>query len=293
MTIKSYINHNKLLLPAISIIIGIWAVPFIYQIIISFVDYRISSPDTKFDFVGIDNYKKALIEDSFYHQSLTKTIIFTFFTLVLETLLGLFFAILLVSLPTRIKKILTIVLIVPIVLAPFVVGLMWNFQFNPSFGPISYFTKEIGLLGEGSSILNSANAFKAICLVDVWQNTPFMTLIFASAISGIPKHINESLKIHQVTTWEKIRKVYLKYILPIGIIAVFLRFIGLIKSFDTIHILTQGGPSNITETYSLYAYRLSFKELNFGLGSAEALIVNYGIIFLVLIILKRINFYKL
>lgn len=290
---RNYYKHNKFLsYPAISVIIFIWIIPFIIQIIFSFLDYDLNNPSTKGQFVGLSNYSKLIFKDSFFKESLVKTAYFTFSVLIIETILGLFIAIFIAGLPNMLKDFISSVIIIPLVIAPFTVGLIWNFQFNPIFGPLSYYLNEWGYFTD-SSILDHNNAFKAICFVDIWQNTPFMTLIFLSAISGVPKSVTESLYIHQVGLIKRVFNVYLKYLLPILIIAIFLRCINLIKTFDSIHILTQGGPSNITEILSIYLYRLSFKELNFGLGSAEGLVINYTILLVTLFVLKKINFYKL
>lgn len=286
-----YLKNNSLIFPALLILLVIWIIPFIFQILISFQSYNFNYPTTKGDFIGLENYYKSFNDYSF-SNSLIITSQFTFITLVIETFLGLILAFILYELPKKFSELFITFLIIPIIIAPFVVGLIWTFQFNPVFGPLSYYSNNIGLLNN-SSFLDAKNAFYSICFIDIWQNTPIMTLIFYSAISGIPKEVKDSILIHKISIRYKLFTIYIRYILPIFIIAIFLRVIGILKTFDTIQIITQGGPANLTETFSLYANRLSFKELDFGLGSAQGLLFNYFLLIFFLVILKKIKFYRI
>jgi len=290
--LKSNIGYSTkylLLFPTILIVL-IWFLPFIYLIYISLLNYNLNDPESLNSYVGLSNYLSSLLQDSFFGDSIKKTIYFTFSCLVLEIILGLFIALLLIDLPDKYSKILITILIIPMVIAPSVTGLIWYFQFNPVFGPSTHLFRWLNFMD--GTFLDQNNAFYSISLVDVWQNTPFMILIFYSALKSIPKSIRESLIVDNISLLLRVQKVYLGYILPIFFVAIIIRIIGLLKTFDTIYIITGGGPGNLTETFPLYAQRLNYKEFNFGMGAAQGVIVNYLFLFVFFIIFKKFKFLK-
>jgi len=273
-----------LLTPLFVICISIWVVPFLYQIYLSTLVYDLAKPGSDHEYVGLKNYIHSFSKDQYFIYSLVKTTKLSFICIISELFVGLFISFILLEIPHRISQIAISFLVIPFAIAPSIVGLIWYFQFNVDFGPIHYFLKKIGVANSG--LLGYNSAFISITLVDLWQNTPFMILIFYSALKSIPKSILEVSKLDELSYVFKIKNIYASYVLPILITAVSLRFIGLIKTFDTIYVLTRGGPGTITETFPLYSYRLNYNELKLGLGAAQGIIVNYLVIIFFSIVFK-------
>ena len=284
-----YKQTNSLLLPALVICFLMWFVPFGYQFYLSLLNYNLNDPSTLNTFNGLSNYKTAISNDPFFVNSLLRTISFTFVCLGLEMLLGLIGALILIELEERFAQKLLAFIIIPMVIAPSAVGLTWYFQFNPNFGPLSIYLQKAKLMD--NIFLGKEFAFFSVSLVDIWQFTPFMLIIFYSGLKSIPKSVRESLIIDNISYPLKLRKIYLRYILPLFIIAIFLRGVGLIKIFDTIYVLTGGGPGELTEMFSLYAHRLNYKEFNFGLGASQGVLVNYGFLILFLFVYRKLKVY--
>jgi len=277
-------NRWYLLTPLFVICISIWVVPFLYQIYLSTLVYDLAKPGSDHEYVGLKNYIHSFSKDQYFIYSLVKTTKLSFICIISELFVGLFISFILLEIPHRISQIAISFLVIPFAIAPSIVGLIWYFQFNVDFGPIHYFLKKIGVANSG--LLGYNSAFISITLVDLWQNTPFMILIFYSALKSIPKSILEVSKLDELSYVFKIKNIYASYVLPILITAVSLRFIGLIKTFDTIYVLTRGGPGTITETFPLYSYRLNYNELKLGLGAAQGIIVNYLVIIFFSIVFK-------
>ena len=160
-------------------------------------------------------------------------------------------------------------IILPMSITPIVVGLMWRILYNPSFGLINAF---LGLLGiVGPEWLGSKDtALLSVILVDIWQWTPFMFLMMTAGLQSLPAEPFEAALVDGASGFQILRLITLPLMKPIILVAVLFRIIDGFKvsTFDSIFIMTKGGPGSITQTLNIYAFLTGFEWFNLGYASA-------------------------
>lgn len=271
--------------PAVLLITLLAIVPLLYSVYISMLNYNLSLPNSMIKFGGLENYRYMFSNGPFM-KSIGWTLVFTFFTVAINVTLGMVLALILnnekVSRQTRIFKSL---FILPMMLAPVVSTTMWKILFGAIYGPINYLIQSLGL--EAVSWTGETLPAKiAIILIDVWGSTPFCMLILIAALQTVPKDIYESAYIDGATRFKTFFKITLPLIRNFIALVVSLRVMDALKIFDSIMILTDGGPGDSTETMGTMIYKTAFRYMNVGAGSAGALIFFAIIVVVTLLFLK-------
>jgi multiple sugar transport system permease protein len=160
-------------------------------------------------------------------------------------------------------------LLAPMLLPPVVVAVIWRLIFNPQFGVLNGMLRNFGL--DTSHLTWSSgeqSALPSVIAVDVWEWTPFMFLLISAGLQAIPQEPIEAAKVDGASSWRIFRDMILPLLKPTLFLAILLRTMDLVRIFDQIWILTQGGPGSATETVSLYIYRTAFRFFNFGYAAA-------------------------
>lgn len=270
-------------LPTMITLMAITLIPFLFALNLSFRAYSLARPGYEGQFIGLDNFRKLLNEDPLFWESILITLRFVAVAVTLELILGLSIATLL-NQKIWGRRFFTSIIIVPMMIAPVVVGLIWSFLLNAEFGVVSYAIKKLGVHLE-RALLGSVNtALPTVMFIDVWQWTPFMTLILLAGLRALPIEPVEAAQIDGASGLQIFYYITLPLIKPLIFVAILLRSIDSFKLFDSVFILTGGGPAFATELASIYAYRINFKYWNMGYGSAMVLI-------LFLIVLIGIEFF--
>jgi multiple sugar transport system permease protein len=214
-----------------------------------------------------------LFSDSFFLSALSHTIVYACLALTCEFLLGLGLAVLL-NHEIRGRSVFRAALLVPMMLPPVVVGVVWRLALNPNFGAINGTLKSLGLNTESLTWTASPRlAFLSVIAVDVWQWTPFVFLILLAGLQAIPQEPYEAARIDGSSQWQTFRYITLPLLKPAILIVLLLRTMDLLRVFDQIFILTEGGPGFATETVSLYIYRAAFRFGNFGYAAAMSFVL--------------------
>jgi multiple sugar transport system permease protein len=214
-----------------------------------------------------------LASDGFFLSALWHTFIYAAAALTFEFLLGLTLA-LLVDRPFRGRGLFRALLLVPMMLPPVVVGVVWRLMLNPNFGAINGTLKAAGADTDALTWTASpALALASVIAVDVWQWTPFMFLVLLAGLQAIPQEPYEAAVIDGSSWWQTFRYVTLPLLRPAILIALLLRTMDLLRVFDQIFILTEGGPGFATETVSLYIYRAAFRFSDFGYAAAMSFVL--------------------
>jgi multiple sugar transport system permease protein len=165
-------------------------------------------------------------------------------------------------------------LLVPMMLPTVVVGVVWRLMLNPNFGAINGTLKQLGINTEGLTWTASPRlAFLAVIAVDVWQWTPFVFLVLLAGLQAIPQEPYEAALIDGSSRWQTFRHVTLPLLKPAILIVLLLRTMDLLRVFDQIFILTEGGPGFATEMISLYIYRTAFRFFDFGYAAAMSFVL--------------------
>ena len=239
--------------PALIVLLAAVIYPIIFSTGISLFRVTFASQDRPF--VGLQNFDRMLGNDDFL-QSAYNTFFYVVFSVSGSFILG-FGAALLIRRVTAGKEMLRLILIIPITMAPIVVGLMWNWMLDPLFGLINWF---LGLLGiPGQTLLAQASTARIVVVaVDIWQWYPLVFLIMEAGMATLPRAPYESARLEGVSSWMIFRRITLPMLRPVILVALLLRTVDAFRTFDIVRVMTDGGPALTTETLSLYLYRTAF-----------------------------------
>ena len=275
-----------LVAPAIFVILLIGLYPFIKLILTSFQNITMFEDDRSFH--GFAHYSR-LFEDGRLWESLMHTVGFTAVALPIELVLGYLLALLFLN-PIPWKRFFVAVILLPTVISPIVAGSTWRLMFDQRFGPINQI---IGWLAGGEvKILWTVDpllVWPAIMVAEVWQWTPFMFLILLAALSNIDREQLEAAQIDGASGWMTFRRIVLPTILPVMFIAVLIRALDLFRVFDVIWTMTGGGPGTRTETITIYAYQMAFREFEISYSSAIAFLVIFALTAAVIWALRKVE----
>ncbi|HEX9275643.1 MAG TPA: sugar ABC transporter permease [Casimicrobiaceae bacterium] len=259
-----------LLAPALLILVLTTTAPLVYLLWTSLQRVDLSMPWLS-GFAGLDNFGRMGGDPRFW-GSLGLTLIYTGTTVVLQVAIGLALALLVLQIP-RGQGALRVAAILPIVLAPVVVGLFWRtFVLSPDFGLVDLVTRALGL-GSHNWLGDPRLALISVIAIHTWQWTPFAFLVMLASLSSLPPDIFEAARIDRANAWQRFRRITLPLIRPAIVIVLIMRTMIALSAFAAIFAATGGGPGTATEILNLYAYRTSFSELNLGYGAALAVVL--------------------
>ena len=259
-----------LLAPALLILVLTTTAPLVYLLWTSLQRIDLSMPWMS-GFAGLDNFSRMGGDPRFW-GSLWLTLIYTVTTVVLQVAIGLALALLVLQIP-RGQGALRVAAILPIVLAPVVVGLFWRtFVLSPDFGLVDLVTRALGL-GSHNWLGDPNLALISVIAIHTWQWTPFAFLVILASLSSLPPDIFEAARSDRASAWQRFRRITLPLIRPAVVIVLIMRTMVALSAFAAIFAATGGGPGTATEILNLYAYRTSFSELNLGYGAALAVVL--------------------
>jgi multiple sugar transport system permease protein len=256
-----------LIAPALVVLLSLSIYPLIYSITISLQSQTANGISW-----GAANFTR-LLSDSFFFTAMAHTFVYAAAALTLEFFIGLILALLLNS-RIRGRSFFRATLLVPMMLPTVVVGVVWRLMLNPNFGAVNGTLKHFGLNTESLTWTASPRlALLSVIAVDVWQWTPFVFLVLLAGLQAIPQEPYEAALIDGSTRWQTFRYITLPLLKPAILIALLLRTMDLLRVFDQIFILTEGGPGFATETISLYIYRTAFRFFDFGYAAAMSFVL--------------------
>ncbi|HVE88122.1 MAG TPA: sugar ABC transporter permease [Burkholderiaceae bacterium] len=259
-----------LFLPALLLLLLTTTTPLVYLAWTSMQRIDLSMPWLS-GFAGVDNYTKMTSDPRFW-SSLTLTVVYTVSTVVLQVAIGLALALLVMRIP-RGHAAMRVAAILPIVLAPVVVGLFFRtLVLAPDVGLVDLATRALGL-GSHNWLGDPQLALISVIAMHTWQWTPFAFLVILASISSLPPDVFEAARIDRASAWKRFVHITLPLIRPAIVIVVILRLMTALSAFAAIFAATGGGPGTATEILNLYAYRTSFTELNLGYGAALAMVL--------------------
>lgn len=269
------------LLPAV-LILGGFVLLFFWGFYQSLTDMRFGR--TRVDFEGLGNYTRLFSRGRFW-DSVSATAIYAFSAVACEAILGLAIAKLFNS-KALLAKWFRPTILLPLVLPPLSVALMWTTMMNPETGVLNYFLSFIGV-SNFSWTSKAETAMFAVVFIDVWTFTPFFALIIFAGLRGIAPEIIEGARMNGAKAWGIFWRIELPMVLPYILLASLFRLIDSLNQFDIIFGTTQGGPGNATDVLSVSAYFTAFQNLYFGRGAA-IMIVNWLIVLISAIVVVKL-----
>ena len=259
------------LIPAVIYLFALTIYPFLYSVGASLFNLSLTSPKPP-SFVGLANYK-TLLSDGLFFTALANTGLITVSSVILEFIIGFSIAHLFIAISDiRASHLLRTVYILPMMVTPVVVGLMWSYILDPLFGIANYILGVFGVPPQ--PWFSSPNtALWSIVFINVWQWSPFLMLICMTALMSIPNDMYEAAQIDGAKWYHIVTRIELPMIRNTVLVGVIFRIIDNFRLFDIVFATTRGGPGRSTEIISLYAYRQIFQYFNAGYGSAAAVII--------------------
>ncbi|MGH1482391.1 MAG: carbohydrate ABC transporter permease [Geminicoccales bacterium] len=263
--------------PALVVILAVIVFPWFFTIWMSVHDWQITQTQT---FTGLDNYLN-LLSDQRFLESILHTFYFTVLAVVLPVIFGVFSAVIFHQrFPWR--GVLRAVFIMPMMATPVAVALVWTMMFHPQLGVLNYLLTSIGL-PEQLWVYDQATVIPSLVMVEVWHWTPLVMLIVLGGLAALPTEPYESALIDGASQWQMFWHITLPLVMPFIMVAIIIRTIDALKAFDTIFVITQGGPGTASETINIYLYLQAFSFYN--IGHASAVVVVFFVLIVILSLL--------
>jgi multiple sugar transport system permease protein len=218
--------------------------------------------------VGLENFRSILTEPNFW-GSIRFTLIFALTATIIELILGFSLALLFDRVFPG-KRVLFSLMLVPIMIAPSLMAVMFRLILNENIGVIPGILEKIGL---SYSIFDQNNVFTSLIILDVIEFTAFTFLLSYSALQNMPQEIYEAAAIDGANSRQTLWRVTLPMLKPALAIVFLLRILDSIRTFDSIYILTGGGPGTTTQTVGIYVYKTAFIYGDFGLAASAAIVL--------------------
>jgi multiple sugar transport system permease protein len=259
------------LVPAVVYLLLLSVFPFIYSVYLSLFDAKLTRMDQKF-FIGFENYQ-MLFGDPLFLKAIQNTVVLTVSSITLEIIFGFLCAKIFLSLKEmRTGQVLRSLAILPMMITPICVGLMFSYILNPTLGIANYLLSGVGI--EGPSWFGDPTfALPTVIFINAWQWTPFMMLLMLAGLVSVPSSLYEAAELENAKWHHIARWIELPAIRDVILIGVILRVIDNLKLFDLVYVTTRGGPGDSTELITYFAYRQDFRFFQVGYGSAAAVII--------------------
>lgn len=275
-----------LLLPCLLGFLTFILFPLIGSLLISFTEWDFLKGFAGIKWVGFDNYKYLLSgQDEWFSKSAVNTIVFAAVTVPLGIILGMATAVLIhryVYLPTVFK----VVVFIPYISSIIASSVVWMVVFQPSYGPVNNILTALGVENLPGWFTDIKWAFPTIMAFQIWQTLGYNVVVFLAGLKGIPNELYEAATIDGASEWQKFRFVTIPMISPTTFFLSTMGFVASFKVFDSVKVLTGGGPGNVTTVIAFYIYREAFKFYRMGTADAAAWLM-FILIFAVTLIQMR------
>jgi multiple sugar transport system permease protein len=266
----------KFAAPGLSLIAIVVGIPLVYAVLLSFSSFTLLNPTLE-PFIGLENFRSVLTDESFWH-SVWLTIQYSAATVIGQFLLGLGIALLLHRV-VRAKAIYFAVLTVPIALSPVSTGLIWQMLLQADVGIVN---RLLDLAGSGRVdwLGDPELAFGTVATVAIWHQVSLVVLVLAAGLASLPKAPYEAAEADGAGKLQRFWYLTLPMLRPAAAIAIVIQLINEVRTFDLVYVLTRGGPGDVTDLLSTFAYRRAF----LGLSISEGSVVSFVLLMMVLIL---------
>ena len=257
----------RMMLPALLLLAALSIFPFLFIVWMSFNEV---SPigGLSFEFVGLENWTN-LFTDPDVRSSWMISGIYFVGTVGLEMILGIAIALLVHEIVWG-KNLAISFLLMPMFIAPVIVGLLGRFLVNPTYGLYAWVLNTTGLF-TGNILGSEVSALVAVILMDVWEWTPLITLIVLAGLASMPEEVLEAAKVDGANYWQRLRHMVMPFISGVVIVALLIRSMDAIRYFDIIFITTGGGPADATKIIPIRLYETAFRFFELGYAAAIGL----------------------
>jgi multiple sugar transport system permease protein len=276
---RRYRTYRLLTLPALVVVAAVIVFPWLFTLWMSAFEWKIG--DTP-HFVGFDNYT-GLFTNARFLEAVVRTFYFTALAVIAPLILGTLAA-LVFHREFPFRGVLRGVFILPMMATPVAVALVWTMMFHPQQGVLNYLLSLVGL-PPSQWVYSPTLVIPSLVMVEVWHWTPLVMLIVLGGMAALPTEPYESARLDGASEWQLFRFITLPLVAPFLVVAAVIRTIDAVKAFDTIYVISQGGPGTASETINLYLYLQAFAFYNVGNASAVVVVFFAIIVALALLLL--------
>lgn len=270
MKVASVNNIRKMvpfvfLVPPLLFLFFIVIYPFAFSLKLAFYRWNLINVLDQY-FIGVGNFLR-MFRDSLFWNAIRVTFVYVAVATVVEFFIGLALA-LIVAQDLKGMRIIRSLLLIPMTMTPLVVGLMWRYMLNPSYGIVNYLINSVTGISPPQWLSDPILALPTLIFVDIWQWTPFMFVILLAGVQSLPKEPYEAAQVDGARKHQILFFVTLPLLRPIILVAALLRIIDTFRVYDLVYSMTRGGPINTTQNLSWYIYQVGFKFYEFGYASS-------------------------
>ena len=235
----------------------------------SFTGYRLTKPDSLYDWVGFRNYARILSDWEFW-VPFGRTVLFLTVVLNVEFLLGLGIA-LLINRVTWGQRGLRTIMMFPMMFSPILVGFQFKFLFNDNIGIVNNALQSLGLSdGAIPWLVDGKLAFFSIAFAEIWMSTSVFAILLLAGLFAMPRDPLEAAKVDGCNAWQTFRHITLPFLMPFAYIAMAIRSLDVARAYDIVTVMTDGGPAGRTEILWTLIARVAYDNSRMGLANAMA-----------------------
>ena len=258
-----------LLTPAMLTMAFVVILPLVFSMYTSFTGYRLTKPDSLYDWVGFRNYARILSDWEFW-VPFGRTVLFLTVVLNVEFLLGLGIA-LLINRVTWGQRGLRTIMMFPMMFSPILVGFQFKFLFNDNIGIVNNALQSLGLSdGAIPWLVDGKLAFFSIAFAEIWMSTSVFAILLLAGLFAMPRDPLEAAKVDGCNAWQTFRHITLPFLMPFAYIAMAIRSLDVARAYDIVTVMTDGGPAGRTEILWTLIARVAYDNSRMGLANAMA-----------------------
>ena len=258
-----------LLTPAMLTMAFVVILPLVFSMYTSFTGYRLTKPDSLYDWVGFRNYARILSDWEFW-VPFGRTVLFLTVVLNVEFLLGLGIA-LLINRVTWGQRGLRTIMMFPMMFSPILVGFQFKFLFNDNIGIVNNALQSLGLSdGAIPWLVDGKLAFFSIAFAEIWMSTSVFAILLLAGLFALPRDPLEAAKVDGCNPWQTFRHITLPFLMPFAYIAMAIRSLDVARAYDIVTVMTDGGPAGRTEILWTLIARIAYDNSRMGLANAMA-----------------------
>lgn len=258
-----------LLLPAFFAIASVVLIPLGFSLYSSFTSYRLTQPDTIWNFVGLRNYQRILTDLDFWIV-FGRTVLFLVVVINLEFLFGLGIALMINRIMVG-QRVLRTIMMFPMMFSPILVGFQFKYIFNDNIGVLNNALQGLGLTHDAIPwLVDGALAFGSIAFAEIWMSTSIFAILLLAGLFAMPKEPIEAARVDGCNNWQVFRHITLPFIMPFVYIAMTIRSLDVARAYDIVEVMTAGGPAGRTELLWTLIARTGYDAGRMGVANAMA-----------------------
>ncbi len=272
-----------MVLPTILMLLAIVGFPIVYALYVALHQYDLTEGGIG-PWVRLENFRDVLGMDVFI-QAIKNTVVLTISVVVIELIVAFGLALLLNQPRLRFRNIYLCILLIPLLVSPIAVGLIWRLLLHPDLGAVNWVFRQIGLPTQ-EWLSQKSSAMPAVVGVDVWHETSLLLVVLLAGLASLPREPLEAARVDGANPLQVLWTVTIPLMAPVILIAALIRMISAMKTYDLIYILTSGGPGGATETVSFRIWKIGFTNLNMGQAAAASILLLLAIMVLTLVLIR-------